>query len=105
MGLRGMQDLHNLKDLLPLLQDPSRLISVFKLASSALLTFQTPRAPLALDKPSENFRMALPTSQRRHRCMECHRLLPRSNSRFTRGARARGSRSKLPSDEECPKKG
>ena len=33
-------------------------------------------------------------------CMECHRLLPRSHSRFTRGARARDSPSQLPSDEE-----
>ena len=32
--------------------------------------------------------------------MECHRLLPRSNSRFTSGARARDSPSQLPSDEE-----
>ena len=39
MGLRGMQDLPNLNLLLPLLPDLSRLISVFKLASNALLTF------------------------------------------------------------------
>ena len=51
MGLRGMQDLPNLNLLLPLLQDPWRLISVFKLASNALLTFQTPHAPLAIDAP------------------------------------------------------
>ena len=63
MGLRGMQGLPNLNLLLPLLQDPSRLISVFKLASNALLTFQTPHAPLKIDEPEENFPMALPTSE------------------------------------------
>ena len=51
LGLCGMQDLPNLNLLLPLLPDPSRLISVFKLASNALLTFQTPHAPLAIDAP------------------------------------------------------
>ena len=45
------RDLPNLHLLLPLLQNPSRLISVFKLASNALLTFQTPHAPLAIDAP------------------------------------------------------
>ena len=51
MGLRGMQDLPNLNLNLPLLQDPSQLIFVFKLTSRALLTFQTPHAPLAIDAP------------------------------------------------------
>ena len=51
MGLCGMQDLPNLNLLLPLLQDPSGLIPVFKLASNTLLTFQTPRAPLGIDAP------------------------------------------------------
>ena len=41
MGSRGMQDLPHLNLLLPLLHDPSRLISVFKLASSPLLTNAT----------------------------------------------------------------
>ena len=60
VGLRGMQDLPNLDLPLPLLQDPSRLICAFKLAGNALLTFQTPHAPLAIDAPQENFPMALP---------------------------------------------
>ena len=63
MGLCGMQDVPNLSLLLPLLQDPSRLISVFKLASNAHLSFQTPHAPLAIDAPYENIPMALPTSE------------------------------------------
>ena len=58
-----MQDLPNLNLLLPLLQDPLWLIFVFKLASNALLTFQTPHAPLAIDAPQENFPMAVPTSE------------------------------------------
>ena len=51
MVLRGMQDLPNLNLLLSLFQDPSRLVSIFKLVSNALLTFQTPHAPLAIDAP------------------------------------------------------
>ena len=51
MGLRGMQDLPKPNLLLQLLQNPLRFTSVFKLASNALLTFQTPHAPLAIDAP------------------------------------------------------